>query len=405
MITATTDAEARKALTPTTRLDLAKARLLLKQQEVDKTLAILEKIQREQPDTPEYHFVRAQTESLMGRWRKAYNHSKKAVALDPNNEDITFQHEELIRNHRSFIRAGYGLRFIQDSSTERISFLQGEKRIREYSNVGILVERDNISAKNLTNIDTGISGNASAFRYRAEIYGKHYWENGNYSRVSLYANRETPGIAGEHQFWDKWGHTGVVLGVRTPDWRYTEGIFEDATRDYVQLYRFQRIRPRLYTRASVAFNNYAVDGINDVAQSVSPNFSLRYDFHPSNPLYNLLGEDSFVGVGYTFDAEYRFNVKTRTIGATTFEPLPIVNREIHGVDLSAGKIFNKYFRAEGSIGYAYDRFGSGGPSVRGLFIFTPIKPLEIAINASHAIGTNSANDIEDRIGIVATWRF
>ena len=105
-----------------------------------------------------------------------------------------------------------------------------------------------------------------ANRQKANVYVEHFFDNGHSAKAGVYGASKIFGGHASFTLTDSLGSTTLEGKLRRPDWDYSETVIYNGTRDTVALNRILNLTENFEIEAEGGFNNYNVDGIDNIAQ-------------------------------------------------------------------------------------------------------------------------------------------
>ena len=391
-------------LDPIVRVRLAKARLMLiNNQNVD-ALRLLASLRNKYPDQPEILFMDSIANRQVGRWRRSFILITKAKKLAPDDKYINEFYRTLYKERQSFIAAGHSFEFRKPKAEQQITTLQAEKIIYPFTNAGIQFQYNKTSA-DLLQRSNGVQEKTSASSSRGEIYLNHDYKKGDDSHLALYlANDIGAGFA--HNFWYPKGFNKVIIEYQRPNWNFLEGVVDEAVRDKIEVGRSQQFANRLFGDIAFGLHRYSLNDESNVLSTSFLKMNLFYNLKNKNSLVQSLGKDSYITIGYNFDGEYKSSIKSKTrSNNTVFNPLQFSSREIHTGVITVGRQINRFLLLEGYAGISKNRFSGVAPAIGGKMIYEFLPQIELTITASHSVSTDSISDTSDRIEAIIKKRF
>ncbi|WP_198374499.1 hypothetical protein [Neoroseomonas rubea] len=341
-----------------------------------------------------------------GRARLARELQREAVLLDPGNSSLADGLAALERDRAPRLRGDIEQRIQRggigsDKADITIGEAGGHWNIGEAWRVGATQGLAHVDATNVRR-PSGAVRDFSGDRIRTEIFVQHEWREGATVQASLFANEWSAGFGLSGRLPDDWGYTGARIEYRRPVWDFVEAIIDGAVRDRVAAERFQRFTPQLTGRIEVGLNRYGIPrDEDDILSSATVRGELRY---------GDLGGIAGLSIAYALDAEYVLD-ETRRIDASgaSFQPLPIVDREVHagllgyggtrGTVTGDGRLTYQF-----QVGYGADRYGRSGPVAYGTIGYA-VGPLEISLRAGYVRNIGRSQGETTVIGAAMAFLF
>lgn len=379
-------------------LALLKAQLMLAVGRQEAAARLLEEEARRHPNNPSVLAALADLENQAGRWHKALALYDRALFLHPRDEDILFARRSIVRDRAPYLNSEAEHVRIGDDQTQNSLRLSGQyqysvaKRLR----LGFSYEVRRTEAEDVRRVDGRIL-DFDGTRQRGELSATRDLMDGRRLRVALLVGQETVGVGAAYALPDFRGETQFAVEFNRPSWDFIEGFLEQGVRHQIGALREHRFTPRLSGQAAAFARIYGIDGDSNVASSLALEGGLQYLVLPGSPSLT---------VGYRFDAEYRDSVETRLDQASApFEPIPLVSREIHGLEASATYDLTQNWRARAYTGYGVDRFADGALFGGIGLAHQGDGPLKGRLFAERGLSTTDTSDPATRYGFSLTLRF
>jgi tetratricopeptide (TPR) repeat protein len=378
------------------RLDLLEARLLAATGREAQALESLRGLAGKNPTNTQMLSSLASLEHSFGRWRRADALYQQALAQDPTNEELIAAQAGLRREQAPRIHFETDRKMVSNLQREQIQRLSGHTFLTPSLRAGFTYDQNFIHASNLLRPNGEISP-ADVFRQRGEISLQNDYEDGSIVRGALLAGPSGVGLGFRYARPDTRGQTSFVGDWQRPYWEYIETVVNDGTRDRVEIRRQHRLAPRLLGTIAAALNRYGLDGDRNVATTFAFDGNLSYTHWISRTPLTF---------EYYFDGESRRSIETRTTAeGLLFNPLPLVSREVHSVAVMTGSNIVRYWRAEGFMGYAWDRLGGRTPFFGGRVNYEGPGGLGAAAWYDRRLYAVRTNEKMNRIGGYIFWRF
>lgn len=366
----------------------------------------LEKLNEERPNNPQVLTALSNTEYYMGHEIKALSHIEQAQSLAPQDEEVAALQRRIVEDRRDYVMADADFQLIDDD-IQIIGTLSGEKRLSRTDVAGIVLANNYVRGNGVQRAD-GRFGDFNGFRAAQEAYLRHAFDNGDEAKLSLFTNLDTIGGGLAYTMRYMQGNVTFFGDWHRPNWDFTEGVIDYATRDRVGVTQDFRIRPDIAPVITVAFNRYNVEDHSNVDESLTVTGVARLPLYYLDPSIkrNLFAE-------YGLDAEYRLNeergITTTAAGAVSYLYYPLVTREVHYAtigwheDIDTPYIEASYWEAYG--GLAADRFGGSGPYVGGRWVKQLNADSEAQLRASHSISFKETGADSTRLGGYVKYKF
>ncbi len=381
------------------RLDLLEARLLMETGRERAALQLLDRLGETHPQHPRVLASRANLEDRVGRWRPAFEWYSLALSHDPENEDYQEAKARVWSQEAARVRLDFTWEKVEDGEEERILTYSGHlflNSISKFLRVGFVLDQNHISVDDITRANGQIKS-FNGVRLRGEVYLRYDMQSGSWIRSSLYLASNGVGGGLLYALPDLAGETRLLGEFQRPNWDFPEGVVDHGTRDRIQIQRYQRLTTRLHGSLAGAFNRYGIDGDSRVATSYSIEGSMRYFLTMAYPIFSI---------GYGLDKEHKLSIEERTdeLGGT-FNPMPLVSREIHSIDFTIDHTLTSALRVEGTGGYAFDRLGDAGPFFGILATYIPINYLELQLGYYQSINPTLSSQEVRRVRASIMWLF
>ncbi len=388
--------------------NLIRVRLFLKEQRLDKAFTLLDKINEVYPHiaTPRYYLAETDTYTLQGNWRKELDYLEKITDIQPANEIIFDRYEDVERMHSSTAEVNTGLKISSDQAgsvaLEYITKAKVDLRVSDFWKIGVSSEMDLISSKNIQRID-GSEGPYTGVKFRTELYSEFDFAgnsilNGSNLKLSYYiANGYdiiyNSGFGLEYKYLDNWGNTQLQVDYRRPYWEIPSGVVEGAFRDRISLGRFLKIIPSLNLYGEFAFNHYGVQDVSTAGYSISFIVRANYALPITEIQEYVMGNNSRLFFNYELNSEIFTDIATGiNSSGSRYRILPLADRLVNTVSISAYKQFNRDLEADAYIGYAFDALGdhSNGPVAGARVRYKIFDCLVAEVYVDHSIGVTTS---------------
>jgi hypothetical protein len=387
------------------RLMLAKVSLYAETNKLDQAFALIDKLKTEYPNNPQVLQAEADLNLRIGNRGAGFAALRKAMKLDPGNEDILERQRAAVLVQGPFIAGGYQFRDTKGAD-EHLTRLTGQTTMSPTVSVGLEVENDHLTTDiPILNVD-GVLENFSGDRHRATaMFGKLY-DDGDEASLSVYAGNNTVGGGLHYGMWDRYGVTSAAVNLQRPYWDYIETVIGSGTKDNIRLERRQIITGNLQAILGGGYNHYNLNDNFDVASAAALDLNIAYTYPYS--VTDMPGNEVILGAYYAVNAEYFTHIERGTTpGGASFKPLPAATYEVHSVNVSASKVLSSQLYVEGFGGYSIDRIGDAdGPLFGALIEYAPLERLGIEFRLARTmLGGQRFNEKEDRFGVNLKWRW
>ncbi len=388
---------------PEYRLKLAKARLYLESDQLDRAQAIIEELKAVHPGDPDVVVLQAEASQRLGNQRRARELINQAAKLRPESQDIQKRKREL--NRTSMVSAEREVELTGDSQVEQITRAEGRTEYEPFAAIGVRAESDKVRLEQFRRVN-GTIGRLDEDRVRAEFYHDYIHDGGNQSRFSFYVADGVVGAGGRYAMLDSHGKTTVALALQQPEWDYVEGVLDEGAIDTLSVERVQRLNLQTTGTLLVGINRYSIDDESDVARSLKLDGGVTYLLPQREQIKNMLGQGADVSLNYWVAAEYADDKETALDSTgTRFELYPVESHEFHIGTLYVSKEFARQFKVNGYGGFVYDRIGDQGPHFGGTLDYYTDDGLRASLFASRSVSSEGSNDTYDRVGANISWDF
>ncbi len=306
------------------RLGLLQAQLLLTTGHDKAALVLLRGLASRHPGEPQVAATMAEAELRYGRWVRAKRLYDNVLKIDPGNDEVPRRRDYALRDHFSRIRVDIDRKRVRGGQSEDIVELSGHHLFSDSLRVGFSAARNQIRVRDV------FTGEQS----HGEVYVQHDAETGISIRSGLLGGPSGWGATGQFQQPDSSGKFQVQADYRRPYWEFVEGLIGGGTRDRIEVRREQRVLSRSTARFTAAANRYGLGHRANLANSVGFDGALTHLLRRIDPL---------LGFEYAVDGEYR-----RFVAPS--QPLPLVSREVHALNVFGDTGSDRNLRAGFSAG-------------------------------------------------------
>ena len=353
-------------------------------------------LQKHYPNEPQVLTARASIESAQGNSFKATELLRQAQAIQPENEDITLQMKSLRRAQSSdYAKLDHEFRGVGDNQ-EQITTLSGIAHITDRTEIGINLKNNFMQTDQILNPANGVIGDYDTSRQQGELFIGQYYDEGDRSQFSLFANNDTLGAGGYYAFNNPIGRTQVMAEYQKPYWDFVEAVFGHATRDRVGLTHNATLSPTLSMGIETSVNNYSIAVQDDVAQSGLFRLSLLQRLNEKGP---------YLALGYGFDGEYLMGKADFDTATQTYRPFPMRSREVHFLSGIIGGNITDSTRGLLVGGYAFDRLNEGGPVFEGRLTQDITDSTEAGVRARYGFESNDTGNSQTNVGGYVMHKF
>lgn len=337
------------------RKELLAARLDLETGRISSAADRMDALEDTYGEDPQYLGFAANTYYYANMWPTAKTLIEDAAARSPDNADIARLNRTIDRNHPDHVRADLTL-FNRGKHRELVSSLSGETQATQNWRLGGILRNHDLKTRNELQRD-GTLGSRSGNRQSAELYGIYAVNNRSHLTARLFANNDTPGLGLDYRFLNPLGITTIGGRYHEPYFEFIEGIMDDAVRDRIAIDHVYRPRTDWEFSGGLSYNNYSIDGEDDVMDTFGMRLGVTHALRQSQP---------YIGVGYGLEAEYQIdNTFQQTATGESYRQLPLRSREIHFGSVTVAHDFSEKTYGSVLAGYGWDRLGGNGPAIEG----------------------------------------
>lgn len=364
---------------------LTKSRLFLSKGEIERSIKILNELEKKYFPHADIALLKAQALQRRGQWHLALKNVELLEKYYPENEDLSLAKKNLLKEHSPFLKLLGSIeryrRLAAFQHYETTGFLSlNKQRLLFPLYLSFLLKETHGHIRSIIKSDgrkEGFKGEKKQGRISLHREG----ENGSRFILSGYLSDQRPGLEASYQHYDFSGWNIFRLFWKRPHWELLETFVGEGCQDAIGFERFHRFGKRLSAHLKLGANHYNLRDIPKAASSFLFNCSAYYFFLLDNPTLNM---------GYSFDGEY-IEKKTRKKDSfgKDFFPLPIDTRNFHTIHLEGFyKCRNKLiFRS--LIGYSFDQKGKGNASFLISMRYKIKDTLESLMEHSHQLSKNS----------------
>ena len=380
------------------RLELLRAQLLLREQELSLARSRFAALRAAMPGRPEPLIGLASVERQVGHWRRSLELYREAVTVGGDTADLAAALREIEDAQASRASVDVERRTSRGGSldapvTLTLGQAKGFQRVEEAWRVGVDANTVEVRTATVRRM-SGALESFSGSRNRADLSVQHDHIDGSVTIGALFLGSGNAGLGLQRRQPDDAGSTGFVAEWHRPSWAYVEGLIDGALRDRVSIFRIQRLRAELNGRIEFGFNRYHQRDDGELGRSTSFAAELRLD--------RLAGLPGLAAV-YAVDGEYIDRRSARqTPSGETFAPLPLLNREVHSVTI--GYTRNKGDRLAGGLvsfdgyaGFGSDRYGRSGPIAAATLGYAS-GALELQLRGSHVRNVGRSRGSTSAVG-------
>lgn len=380
----------------TLRLQLLYARIELENGDRSAALNRLGIMKQYYPNNPELMGYTASIESAGGNYNKALQLLNQAQELTPQNEDIAQLKKNINRVHGQHVKIDHEWRRIGNSD-EQITTLAGKASIDATTEVGMVLQNDEIDASQVRRTSDGAIIDEEYSKQRGQLYLNSYTDAGSRHQFSLFGNSSDVGAGYAYAFNNSLGRTDLIVDYHRPYWDFTQAVIEDANRDRIGLTHSAQLSESISFFGETSLNRYNLQGEADAASS----YLLRMSF-----VKKIRDAQPYFGVGYGFDGEYMIDKERRRTAANVeYASFDLTAREIHFISAIFQHAFTQSLTGDLVAGYAFDRLGDHGPSVEGRLTQELTDSIEAQARFRYGLETNNSDDNASTVGGHLLWRY
>lgn len=393
-------AEALPLVSGSLRLDLLRAQLQLRDQDIGGARESFASLRSAMPGQPEPVLGLAQVESQSGRWRRSLALYSEAVDLGGGTPELTAERNGVDRAQASRASIGFEERRsrggdIDSPITIKQMEFRGVKRIDEAWRVNLEADVADVQTEAVRRPSGAIEA-FSGQRNRATLSAQHDAVSGVVTVSSLFLGNASAGLGLLRRLPDDSGATNFVVEGWRNNWDYVEGVVDGALRDRLAISRTQRLQKDLSARIELGTNRYHRSEEGELGRSNSLAFDARMSQFAGIPGLSAV---------YAVDAEYVDKVTERSsVTGETYALLPLANREVHSVSLGfahsrGDRWVDGAVTFDGYAGLANDRYGSSG-EVAAASISYARGALEVRLKGSHLRNVARSGGTADALGVL-----
>jgi hypothetical protein len=280
--------------------------------------------------------------------------------------------------------------------SEQLTRISGQVRVSEALRLGASYDFNNVQINSVQRT-SGKEEPFEGMRHRGELYAQTDFENGVQLRGSVYGAQSTIGGGFYFSMPDSAGRTSIQADFQRPFWEFVEGMVDDGVRDRLEIRRQLTLGRRISSWAAVSVNRYGISRDPNVAESIGGEGGFRFFILLTNPYLTL---------DYGFDGEYRQRIETRNSAAgLSFNPIPLLNREVHTLSAALGSEMAPNLRADGYGGFAYDRLGGKGPYFGVRLTYDTPSDFGAQLWFDRRLNTVNTGESINRFGGRLLWKF
>jgi tetratricopeptide (TPR) repeat protein len=363
------------------RLQALRTRVLFETGKAEEAQEMLHKLLNDHPDNPDVLGASAFAEQRLGKWREAVALYDRALSVNPRSIDHKRAKTELLNVYGNRVGLKTTYSYVEDNDKQIITRANGRKILDKHWSLNLLAENRFLEIDRVRRSD----GNFESFNgvvNSADIEYGYDAEQARHGAIALLLNPGSVGARALVSLGPPAARTQFELAYREPEFRYVEGIVDNATRERMAISHRHDLMAKLHGVVGVSYQRYNVADDSDVAKTLGVDLSLDYTFRSAAKGPTITG-------GYFLEAEYveEREVRIDVLGEP-FSPLPLVDREVHGVNMSLENRLATGFNYTVIGGYVLDRFNEQGP-IAGLNLsYRPNPSIEFQLPLSYSIATS-----------------
>jgi len=333
------------------RLDLLDANLLIRTHRPEEALHRLDALRAEHPQNPSVLAARANAAAANGRWLEAVEQFDDAIAIDPRNAELRNAREQTWNLRAPRLGSEWSRRRVGDDQFRDLLTIAGQHRFDKSFQAGLVLRRT--VAQVAVPGDGGGQRLVSAQRDHGELSLRLDTDDGAWVSGAFHLMAERQGASIELGRSGAGSETSIEADYRKPYWDVMVGVVDDARRDRLAVSHGRSFNRRIYGTLSGAGHRYGAAGRSGLAQSLSASGALTYTVHLGNPTVSLQ---------YLFDGEYfQDRPPRRTVDGRLLSGIFLTTREVHAPGVITSGAITPHLRADGFVGYSWDRFGGQAP--------------------------------------------
>jgi tetratricopeptide (TPR) repeat protein len=378
------------------RLALDRVSLYAETDRIDDAKALLDQLKHDYPNNPQILLAEANLNLRTGNRGQSFSLLNKALALDPGNENILERQRSTLLSQGPFVSGGYHYRRT-DLARENFARFVGQATLAPSVATMLAIENNHLKTRQAIRRSNGTLEDFSGNRQRGSLSVTKLYDGGDELTGSLFAGNDSVGAGAQFSRWDSSGATTIQGNLNRPEWDFVESVIENGTKHNIRLERKQLLSPRLQATLGGGYNQYSLEDVSNAASAGTWDLNLAYTYPR---------EEVTLGVYYSVDAEYFTNVEERTVGATTFRPLPASSYEIHSINASISRELSPDLYIEGFGGYGKDRLSEvDGPLFGAALEYALIDGVSLELRGSRGLMGERRSQKEDQLGANLKWRF
>lgn len=301
---------------------------------------------------------------------------EQLAAANPSDLGLRRSVTELRKDLSDEVQIGLLRQSVEDGDTQTRLTLRGRADVGPVSAVRAELETVALQDNSVLRPDGVIeSVDTAKTRLRAsydvEAGGGVIWS------AVLHGGAPGLGIGGEVAWRGPKHDITLRAAYHEPFFGFVETIANDGARDGVEASIVLRGSRHWSAGATLGYNRYALDGIDEAAATTALDAFARYETPVSDRTTLIFA--------YTLDAEYVGDVAIRMDGlGAAFAPLPVSDREVHSLGVGVYAEWDGGISLDAMAGYAYDRYSEGGVFARASLDYEITQAWRAFASASYA---------------------
>jgi hypothetical protein len=321
------------------RLAILKSKLLSSTGHRRQAMSILKELRRSHPTDIQVLAALADLEYQNNRWRRAAGFYSKALAIQPENEDLQEARRDVLRPYEPSISYEGSYKDARPGQVELLMAAALEYPLALPTRLRLIAEQDRYRYSTGSGVEDKIG-----VRNRLTASLQHDFSSSAQVGLALYSNEHRLGGSGSFRSPIPWGSIQFDAAYNKPYWDILNAVENYATRDRASIEITNRILSRAVFKAGGAVNRYRVNR-ELAARTYSYNALLAYTLVRRRPIIEL---------EYITDAE-KYLDSVRSI------LLPLTNRNVHSAGITTSISIGSRTQLIGNGGFSIDINGGQGP--------------------------------------------
>lgn len=333
------------------RMETIRARQMLETDEEMGALAIAQALLAYHPNNLDGSLVRPLVEERLGRWRQAVVHYNRMLAHFPDEPDVIRAEAGLRLANPSYVRMARSIERVKNGEGVLLDKWDGRHHLADRVDVAWMFQTRLLSSPQMRHADGTLTSEKSN-----HMQGAMEWiidhDDRDISRVGLLGGADRLGGRLSHAFADRFGLTTLTATGNETWWDTQEGHAGNAARHHLGLRRDHVFGTRTTGFAEIGYDQYDLADLDHVASNMPATLGIQYALPWSDP--------SLTVVGYRMDRGYLSKTEQKQDAqGVTYQPFPLVNREVHSMALSLDHDLTDYLRWEFGSELGWNRLDSG----------------------------------------------